>query len=147
MKTFLCLLAAASLGGCQQQMVAPVPAATTAAPLASVQGRIVAVEPTKLIASFNVSPVRWRWRVELAPPLTLPGNPNSHTTAFSEVKTFSFAVADTAAFRPGTRISFTYQVLPWSPPQWYSIPEAISAAPRPPHYDLPEVTLANVQAL
>lgn len=141
MRTFLILLAVASLGSCQKQPVPP-----QAAPLLS-QGQIIAVEPTRLIANFNASPVRWRWLVELAPPLTLPGNPNSNIAAFSQVKTFSLAVADTAVFHRGTHISFAYQALPWSPPQWYSLPEALSAAPRPPHFDFPEVTLSSVQAL
>ena len=138
------LLAAVALCGCHKQTVDPQDPAAVAPVLA--QGKIVAVEPTHLITAFT-SPVRWRWMVELTPPLTLPGNPNSGLAGFSQVKTFSFAVADTAVFRPGTRISFTYQVLPWSPPQWYSTPEALSAAPRPPHFDYPEVTLSNVQAL
>ena len=84
--------------------------------------------------------------MELAPPLVLPSNPSS-IAAFSRVKTFSFTVADTAVFRRGTRISFTYQALPWSPPQWYSTVEALSMAPVPPNFSLPEVTLSNVQAL
>ncbi len=107
----------------------------------------MAVEPTRLITAPSSAPVRWRWMVELAPPLTLPGNPNSSIPAFSQVKTFSFAVADTAIFRRGTRISFNYQALPWSPPQWYSNVEALSMAPFPPHFDFPELTLSNVQAL
>ncbi len=147
MKPLLFVLAAASLWSCEKQSVSPPETLPSAAPLASAQGHIIAVEPTRLIASFNSSPVRWRWLVELAPPLTLPGNPYSSIATFSQVKTFSFAVADTAIFRRGTRISFTYQALPWSPPQWYSIPEAISAAPRPPRFDWPEVTLTNVQVL
>ena len=52
--------------------------------------------------------MRWRWLVELAPPLLLPGSPNSGAAPFSQVKTFSFAVADTVIFRRGTRIPFTY---------------------------------------
>ena len=106
----------------------------------------MAVEPTRLITAPNTAPMRWRWLVELAPPLTLPGSPNS-LSGFSRVKTFSFKVADTAAFRRGTRISFPYQAVPWSPPQWYSTPEALSMAPVPPNFQLPEVTLSNVQAL
>ena len=146
MRTLLVLLAVASLGSCQKQPVPPQKVPSLAVlPLA--QGQIIAVEPTRLIKSFNSSPVRWRWLVELAPPLVLPGNPSSSVSTFSQVKTFSLAVADTATFRRGTRISFTYQPLPWSPPQWYSTPEALSAAPRPPRFDLPEVTLSNVQAL
>jgi hypothetical protein len=143
MRVLLLLLAAVSLGSCQKQPVAP----QAALPVAQAQGQIIAVEPTRLITGFNSSPVRWRWMVELAPPLTLRGNPSSSISAFSQVKTFSLAVADTAVFRRGTHISFTYQALPWSPPQWYSISEALSAAPRPPHFDLPEVILSNVQAL
>ena len=115
--------------------------------LPSAQGRIIAVEPTHLITTFNSSPVRWRWLVELAPPLTLPGGPGSAIAGYSQVKTFSLAVADTAVFRRGTHISFTYEALPWSPPQWYSTVEALSMAPRPPHFEWPEVVLSNVQAL
>ena len=91
--------------------------------------------------------MRWRWLVELAPPLLLPGSPNSGAAPFLQVKIFSFVVADTVIFRRGTRIPFTYQVLPWSPPQWYSTVEALSMAPVPPHFHLPEVTLSNIQAL
>ena len=139
------LLTAAALCSCHKQTVTPQKPATAASPVA--QGQIVAVEPTRLIAAPNVAPVRWRWRIELAPPLTLPGSPNSSIPGYSQVKAFSLTVADTAVFRRGTRISFAYQALPWSPPQWYSTPEALSMAPVPPHFELTEVTLSNVQAL
>lgn len=144
MKSFLPFLAAAALCSCHQQTVTPQEPATAAAPVA--QGQIVAVEPTLLYTAPGSAPVRWRWMVELAPPLTVPGSPSS-PSGFSRVKTFSFTVADTAVFRRGTRISFTYQALPWSPPQWYSTPEALSMAPVPPNFQLPEVILSNVQAL
>lgn len=143
MKPLLPFLAAAALCSCHQQTVTPRKLAA-ASPVA--QGQIVAVEPTRLHTVPNAAPVRWRWLVELAPPLTVPGSPSS-PAGFSRVKTFSFTVADTAVFRRGTRIAFTYQALPWSPPQWYSTPEALSMAPVPPNFHLPEVTLANVQAL
>ena len=146
MKSLLAfLLAAAALCSCHKQTVTPQKPATAASPVA--QGQIVAVEPTRLITASNAAPVRWRWRIELAPPLTLPGSPNSSIPGYSQVKTFSLTVADTAVFRRGTRISFTYQALPWSPPQWYSTPEALTMAPVPPHFELPEVTLSNVQVL
>ena len=144
MKLFLPFLLATALCSCHKQTVTPQEPATDVSPVA--QGQIVAVEPTRLITAPNSTPVRWRWMVELAPPLTVPGSPNS-LAGFSHVKTFSFTVADTAVFRRGTRISFTYQALPWSPPQWYSTPEALSMAPVPPNFQLPEVTLSNVQAL
>ena len=144
MKPLLLLLAAAVLCSCDNQTVAPPVLATPA--LGVAQGQIVAVEPTRLITAPNAVSVRWRWTVELAPPLMLPGNPNSPFPAFSQVKTFSFTVADTAIFRRGMRISFTYQTLPWSPPQWYSTVEALSMAPVPPHFHFPEVTLSNIQA-
>jgi len=144
MKPLLPFLLAATLCSCHKQTVTPQEPAAAASPV--VQGQIVAVEPTRLNTAPNSAPVRWRWMVELAPPLTVPGSPSS-PTGFSRVKTFSFTVADTAVFRRGTRISFTYQALPWSPPQWYSTPEALSMAPVPPNFQLPEVTLSNVQAL
>ena len=131
----------AALCSCHKQAVTP------QAPPTAAQGQIVAVEPTRLVTAPASAPVRWRWRVELAPPLTLPGNPNSSPPAFSQVKTFSFAVTDTVVFHRGARLSFTYQVLPWSPPQWYSTAEALSMAPVPPYFNLPEVTISNVQAL
>ena len=131
------VLAAAALCSCHKQTVTP--------PVA--QGQIVAVESTRLITVPSSAPVRWRWMVELDPPLRLPGQPNGSVAAFSRVKTFSLAVADTAIFRHGTRVSFAYQVLPWRPPQWYSTVEALSMAPVPPNFELPEVTLSNVQAL
>ena len=144
MKSLLAfLLTAAALCSCHKQTVTPQELAIAASPVA--QGQIVAVEPTRLITAPNAAPVRWRWMVELAPPLTLPGSPNSSIPGYSQVKTFSLTAADTAVFRRGTRISFTYQALPWSPPQWYSTPEALSMAPVPPHFELPEVTLSNVQ--
>ena len=144
MKSLLAfLLTAAALCSCHKQTVTPQELAIAASPVA--QGQIVAVEPTRLITALDTAPVRWRWMVELAPPLTLPGSPNSSIPGYSQVKTFSLTVADTAVFRRGTRISFIYQALPWSPPQWYSTPEALSMAPVPLHFELPEIILSNVQ--
>ena len=141
MKLLLALLVGAALGGCQKQSDGP----QAKAPVSLTYGRIVQCEPT-YDRSTPGQPARWRWLVELAPPLVLPGGPGP-TTAYSLVKTFSLSVADTAVYHAGTAISFTYQAVPWSPPQWLSVYEMVSAQAMTPRYGNPELLLFEVRPL
>ena len=134
----LLLLPAAATGGCQKPDVTP---EAPAAPVLT-HGQIVRAQVTYTYnGSVQPLPPRFRWIVQLDAPLTLPGAGN---VAYSAVKTFS--LSDTATYRTGARIAFTYQLVP----QAQQTPgrsqyEWLSAAPSPGYIRHPELTLGAVQ--
>ncbi len=139
MKQLVFLLTVAALGGCQKQAVTPEAAKVAASTLT--QGQVVRSQVTYNYSAPGPHPARFRWIIQLDPPVTVAGAGNY---PFSVVKTFS--LADTATYRAGTRLAFTYQVVPWTQQTpWLSQYEWLSAAPSPGYLRNPELTLADVQ--
>ena len=145
MKQLIFLLTVAALGGCRKQAVTPEAAKTAA--LTLMQGQVVRSQVTYNYSAPGPHPARFRWIVQLDAPVTVPGAGNY---PFSIVKTFSLPDTDTATatYRAGTRLAFTYQVVPWAQQTpWLSQYEWLSAAPSPGYLRNPELTLAGVQLL
>ena len=138
MRQLVFLLTVAALGGCQKQAVTP-----EAAALSLTQGQVVRSQVTYNYTAPGPHSARFRWIIQLDAPVTVPGAGNY---PFSVVKTFS--LADTATYRAGTRLVFTYQVVPWAQQTpWLSAFEWVSAAASPGYLRNPELTLADVQLL
>ncbi|WP_210518866.1 hypothetical protein [Hymenobacter terricola] len=126
------LLLAAALSSCQK--TAPIPGLATPG-----KGQIVRYDLT--YDEHNQAP-RLRWIVQLAAPLSAKGWNNQD---YTQVKVFD--LPDTVTFRVGTKLSFTYQLVPqdqqtpWKTNyEWYSVP-----AYPPGYIPYPELALAEIQ--